>query len=287
MAYAAQGLAAVTAATTTYSGAAPSTACHVPIWQRGPYDGSQPNSRLYIGDVKRFSDGVFANKQFTNLLKMQGGYEALHRAGVTSPNVVLAKMPNASNRAAAMVCTADGACPAGVFGTMSTDMWAPYAGVHTTTNNYQTTVTPGTPVGQFPNGVTLISSAGAGLPSGTFTASGNGNTSLAAAAVNTTGAYPTTGGVSLFDQMYEYGMFKDMPAIPATSNAPTMALAQAPLPPAYFPNSVPQPALQPGVNTGVSTVYQYANPVTVYNSGTGVAPFVAGQGFCPTCTGWS
>jgi hypothetical protein len=247
-------------------------------------------SRLYIGDVKRFSDGYGGpdgRKQFTNLLKMQGGYEPLHRAGVTTPNVVLAKMPHASNRAAAWNCSADGSCPAGAFGTMTTDMWAPYTGVHTTTNNYQTVLTPGTPIGQFPNGVTMISTAGAGRPSGTFTASGTDSTSLAAAAVNTTGAYPLTGGVTLSDQMYEYGMYYGQPVVPTATDMAAMAVPTNPLGPSYFPTAVQQPGLQPGVATGVSSVYRYANPVSVYNSGTGVAPFVAGPAACPACTGWA
>ncbi len=300
-----QGLAALGAVTTNIGAQAPSNQCYVPLWVRGPYNGADPISRLAIGDVKRFGDGVMANKAWTNLLKMQGGYEALIRAGVQTPNIAASKNANATVKPAVMVCDSNGSCGAGTYGTLSSDMWTPFTGVHSTASNYQPLITPGTAIGQFPNGMTIISSAGTGVPSGTFVSTGNDAQSLAAAGLNTTGAYTETGGVTLADQIFQSGntvgneflvsdstLQAQQNSLAAYQAASSAASAQQP-PAQFFPPGVYQPNIAPGVAQGTATVPQYANPLNVW--GAGVAPFVAqpntvpnsAYSNCASCNGWA
>jgi hypothetical protein len=300
-----QGLAAVGAVTTNIGAQAPSNQCYVPLWVRGPYNGADPISRLAIGDVKRFGDGVMANKAWTNLLKMQGGYEALIRAGVQTPHVAASKNANATVKPAVMVCDSNGSCGAGTYGTLTSDMWTPYTGVHSTASNYQPMITPGTAIGQFPNGLTIISSAGTGVPSGTFVSSGQDAQSLAAAGLNTTGAYAVTGGVTLADQLFQSGNVVGNEYLTAgntlTAQQNSLAAYQAQAYAAsaqqpsahYYAPAVHQPNIAAGVAQGTATVPQYANSLNVW--GQGVAPFVAqpntvpkmAYSNCTSCNGWS
>lgn len=58
---------------------------------QGPYDGADPASRVGIFSVRRFNDGVGANMQYENGIKVQAATEALARAGVSAPVSALAK----------------------------------------------------------------------------------------------------------------------------------------------------------------------------------------------------
>lgn len=76
-----------TRGTLTASNAGPITL----LTLQGPYDGADPASRLGIFSVRRFNDGVGANMQYENGIKVQAATEALARAGVAAPVAALAK----------------------------------------------------------------------------------------------------------------------------------------------------------------------------------------------------
>jgi hypothetical protein len=76
-----------TRGTLTSSNAGPMTL----LTLQGPYDGADPASRVGIFSVRRFNDGVGANMQYENGIKVQAATEALARAGVATPVAALAK----------------------------------------------------------------------------------------------------------------------------------------------------------------------------------------------------
>jgi len=138
--------------------AVPSTACWSPLTIRGPYGGADPGDRLIIGDVRRFSDGPDATKQWLNLVKMQAAAEALARAGVPLPHVINGKAANASGVAGVMVGS-NGIFQAGVYETLATDKSAPFTGIYSTSEHYGMPQRAGTVLANFSNGMQLVSHA--------------------------------------------------------------------------------------------------------------------------------
>lgn len=69
--------------------AAPNAGCVNFMWLRSPMP--DPIDRWSVGDVRRFNDGLLADKVFVNVLKVQAAVEALRRAGVADPYAALAK----------------------------------------------------------------------------------------------------------------------------------------------------------------------------------------------------
>jgi hypothetical protein len=154
------GLAAIQQSFTTGATGPGAQSCYVPMFTRGPYQGADPGSRISIGDVKRFSDGVFANRVYFNLIKAQAAAEALYQAGVMQPNVVVSKGSNSSARPTVLIGM-DGNYTGASYGSLGLDKSVPYTPVFSTGLNYMATSTPGTVLATFPSGVSVVSSGGA------------------------------------------------------------------------------------------------------------------------------
>ena len=182
----ARGYATVQSATTPGTQVAPGATCWAPIRIRGPYNGADPITRFFVGDVPRDQNGgPDPSKAFLNVVKAQAAMEALVGAGVTSPTFTQAK---ANGRAvpATMVVHPNGSVVGGTYGDLSTAYNTPYTGVFTSAANYGAFNTPGNLIASLPSGHALVSAI---PPADTWAAKpGNlvtGPASLAAQAANT------------------------------------------------------------------------------------------------------
>ena len=156
------GFRTIAAATTNIDAIVPSDACFVPLYQRGPLNGADPIDKVVVGDVKRFWDGNLGNKEFINIIKMQGAYEALRRSGITLPQVVSAKNANSTPTSSVLVGV-DGKFSAMTYNKLPLNAGVPYTGVASTGSNLQTNMTPGNVMATFNNGVSVINPGGRGL----------------------------------------------------------------------------------------------------------------------------
>jgi hypothetical protein len=144
-----------TRGTPTSSNAGPMTL----LTLQGPYDGADPASRLFVGDVRRFNDGQGANKQFLNGIKVQAASEALARAGVTAPVAALAKRD--AYTVPYVAVGAPGVYSTATYNTMPLDKQMYVGGAVTTSLAATNPAAPrpggGRVVATFPNGTSAVS----------------------------------------------------------------------------------------------------------------------------------
>jgi hypothetical protein len=275
----AAGLAAVQASQVPGTQVPTSAACFTPITVRGPYNGADPGSRFYIGDVARFSNGGSdPSKQFLNIVKAQAATEALLGAGIINPKIVLARHAFSTATPTVMI-TQNGTVSGGVFGKLAMNKWVPHTANVSVAPNFDTETTPGTVIASFPNGMALTTPVPPALvPAvGAFTQIGTprGAESLAAQSINTSKTFGPP-DVSIWSQLYSNGQ-----TLPYTS---------------VF--SAPSPGDVTNLNYGSADLIaadaaRAASRAEYAHSGAGAGigpaptlPAVSPQECCAACTGW-